>query len=63
MTLEQLRMLVAIADAGGILSAAEKLHKTQPTISVGMKNLEDELGLQILSRESYRASLTAAGKT
>lgn len=62
MTLEQLRMLVAIADAGGILSAAESLHKTQPTISVGMKNLEDELGLQILSRESYRASLTPAGK-
>jgi DNA-binding transcriptional LysR family regulator len=62
MTLEQLRMLVTIADAGGILAAADKMNKTQPTISVAMKKLEDELGLQILSRESYRVSLTPAGE-
>ncbi|HKL27413.1 MAG TPA: LysR family transcriptional regulator [Desulfuromonadales bacterium] len=62
MTLEQLRMLVTIADVGGILSAAEKLHKTQPTISVAMKKLEEEMGLKILSRDAYRASLTSAGE-
>jgi DNA-binding transcriptional LysR family regulator len=54
--------MVTIADAGGILAAAEKLHKTQPTISVAVKKLEDELGLQLLSRDSYRASLTPAGE-
>jgi DNA-binding transcriptional LysR family regulator len=63
MTLEQLKMLVAIADSGGILAAAEALHKTQPTVSIAIRKLEDELGLQILSRESYRASLTSAGET
>ena len=63
MTLEQLKMLVTIADAGGILAAAEKLHKTQPTVSVGIKKLEEELGLKIFSRDSYRASLTPAGET
>ena len=63
MTLEQLKMLVSIADAGGILAAAEKLHKTQPTVSVGIKKLEEELGLRIFSRDSYRASLTPAGET
>ncbi len=62
MTLEQLRMLVAIAEGGGMLSAAEQLHKTQPTISIAMKKLEDELELQILSRDGYRARLTAAGE-
>ena len=63
MTLEQLKMLVAIADSGGILAAAESLHKTQPTVSVAIRKLEDELGLQLLSRDSYRASLTPAGAT
>jgi DNA-binding transcriptional LysR family regulator len=62
MTLEQLKMLVTIADLGGILAAAEKLHKTQPTVSVAIKKLEDELGLQILARDSYRAKLTPAGE-
>jgi DNA-binding transcriptional LysR family regulator len=61
-TLEQLKMLVTIADVGGILAAADRLHKTQPTVSVAIKKLEEELGLQILSRDSYRASLTPAGE-
>lgn len=62
MTLEQLRMLVTIADAGGVLAAADVLHKTQPTVSVAMRKLEDELGVTILFRDRYRASLTPAGE-
>ena len=62
MTFEQLRMLVAIADTGGVLAAAESLHRTQPTVSVAIRKLEDELGVSIISRESYRASLTPAGE-
>ena len=62
MTLDQLKILVMIADQGGILAAAEKLNKTQPTVSVSIKKLEDELGLQVLDRDSYRASLTPAGE-
>jgi len=62
MTLDQLKMLVTIADAGGILAAAEALHKTQPTVSVAMRKLEDELGVTILFRDRYRASLTPAGE-
>lgn len=62
MTLEQLRVLVMIADTGGILAAAEALHKTQPTVSVAIRKLEDELDVQLLSREGYRAKLTPAGE-
>lgn len=61
MTLEQLKMLVKIADAGGILAAADSLNRTQPTVSVAIRKLEDELGVALLARDSYRASLTAAG--
>lgn len=61
MTLDQMRMLVMIADTGSVLAAAKKMHRTQPTISVGLKKLEDELGVKLLDRSSYRATLTSAG--
>jgi DNA-binding transcriptional LysR family regulator len=62
MTLEQLKMLVKIADCGGVLAAAESLHKTQPTVSVAIKKLEEEFSLQLLARDRYRARLTPAGE-
>jgi len=62
MTLEQLRMLAKIAETGGVLAAAEALHKTQPTVSVAIRKLEEEFSLQLLSRDGYRASLTPAGE-
>ncbi len=62
MTLDQLRMLVKIEETGSVLAAAESLRRTQPTVSVAIRKLEDELGLQLLSREQYRARLTPAGE-
>lgn len=62
MTLDQLKMLVQIADTGSVLAAAEALCRTQPTVSVAIRKLEDELNLQLLDRRHYRASLTAAGE-
>jgi len=61
MTLDQLKILVAIADQGSVLAAAQSLYRTQPTISVLLRKLEDELNLQLLDRHSYRATLTAEG--
>jgi DNA-binding transcriptional LysR family regulator len=62
MTLDQLRILVQIADTGSLLAAAEALHRTQPTLSVGIRKLEDELGFSLLARDQYRARLTPSGE-
>ena len=62
MTLDQMRMLVQIAESGSVLAAAENLHRTQPTVSVAIRKMEEEFDLQILDRDSYRARLTPAGE-
>lgn len=61
-TLDQLRMLVKISETGSVLAAAGALYRTQPTVSVAIKKLEEELGVSLLSRDGYRASLTSEGK-
>lgn len=62
MTLDQLKSLQAIVEGGSLRVAAQNLHRTQPTISVAIKNLEDELGLKIFDRNHYRNKLTPQGK-
>ncbi len=62
MTLDQLEALQAIAESGSFRAAAEKLAKSQPALSISIKNLEDELGLMIFDRSQYRPTLTPAGE-
>ena len=42
MTLDQIKVLSAIAQTGSFRDAAELLHRTQPTLSVVTRNLEKE---------------------
>lgn len=64
MTLQQLRYLVGIVDAGlNITAAAERLFTSQPGISKQLRLLEDELGLQLFARKGKSLSgITPAGK-
>ena len=62
MTLDQLKSLQAIVEGGSLKAAAQQLHRTQPTISVAIKNLEQELGVTLFDREQYRNTLTPQGK-
>lgn len=62
MTLDQLETFIAIAKEGGLRAASKVLHKTQPTLSAGIKNLEEELGVTLLDRDSYRVKLTEQGE-
>lgn len=61
MTLEQLRMMLAVGRLGSLKLAGEALHKTQPAISQGIKHLEHQVGVVLFSREGYRLALTEAG--
>lgn len=62
MTYEQLLVLRAIVTTGTFRGAAEKLNKSQSAISHMLKNLENDTGITLLSREKYRPTLTTAGK-
>ncbi|MGI9308689.1 MAG: LysR family transcriptional regulator, partial [Gammaproteobacteria bacterium] len=63
MTLQQLRYLLGIADSGlNITAAAERLFTSQPGISKQLKQLEQELGIQLFTRKGKSlASITPAG--
>lgn len=48
--IQHLRFLVAVVDYGGVIKAAERLHLSQPSISSGLKALEQELGGTLFDR-------------
>lgn len=61
-TLRQLEFLCAVADNGSFSKAAEACHVTQPTLSAAIKEVEGQLGVQLIEREARGASLTQAGE-
>ena len=50
MNIQQLRYVVAIANSGTFREAASKLFVSQPSLSVAIKDLEQELNFQIFTR-------------
>src|ERR1700720_4612081 len=63
MELRHLRYFVAIAEAGSLTVAAErKLHTSQPSLSRQIRDLEDEVGAQLLTRRARGIELTPAGR-
>jgi LysR family hydrogen peroxide-inducible transcriptional activator len=62
MTLTELRYIVAVARERHFGRAAEASHVSQPTLSVAIKKLEDELGVTIFERGSNEISVTPIGE-
>ena len=56
MTLTELRYIVALAHEGNFSRAAESCSVSQPTLSVAIARLEDELGVQLFERGNRRAA-------
>jgi DNA-binding transcriptional LysR family regulator len=61
--LEDIQIFVAVADAGGVSSAARRLGVSKSIVSRSLFRLESELGVQLLARTTRGASLTEAGMT
>lgn len=61
MTLQQLRFLIAVAEAGSINAAAQHLYTAQSNISSAIKGLEQELDIEIFTRSSRGVMLTNEG--
>jgi DNA-binding transcriptional LysR family regulator len=63
MELRQLRYFATVAREQNFTRAAAKLHVAQPALSRQVKQLEEELGVELLARNKRGVTLTSAGKT
>ena len=61
MTLQQLRYAIAVADNGSMNEAAKKLFISQPSLSGMIKDLEEELDIQIFLRSNRGILITPEG--
>ncbi len=60
-TLDQLRILKAIASEGSFKRAADTLYVSQPAVSLQVQNLEKQLNVPLFDRGGRKAQLTEAG--
>ncbi len=61
-TLKQLRGFVAIAELGSFAEACERLHLSQPALSIAIRNMEEAVGGQLLARSTRAVELTPEGE-
>jgi LysR family transcriptional regulator, hca operon transcriptional activator len=63
MELRHLRYFVAVAEAGSMsVAAGRSLHTSQPSLSRQIRDLEDEIGAQLLTRGARGIAVTPAGR-
>lgn len=62
MELKQMLYFKTIVEEGTISKAAQVLHIAQPPLSIQLKQLEDELGVQLLKRGHRKIEMTPAGR-
>lgn len=62
MTITQLEYVVAVATYKSFVAAAERCFVTQPTLSMQIQKLEDELGVRLFDRNKHPIGITALGE-
>jgi len=62
MTLNQLKYLITINECGNITLASKKLNLSQPSLTMQIKKLEDELGVKIFNRKNKPFIVTELGQ-
>lgn len=63
MTLQQLKYVVAVAEAGTITEAADRLYISQPSLTNAIHELEKEMHIQIFNRTNKGISLSKEGES
>ncbi|PJN21090.1 LysR family transcriptional regulator [Kitasatospora sp. CB02891] len=61
-TLHELQCFDAVVSEGGFQAAAERLHRSHPSVFAAVGKLERQLGLTLLDRSGYRVRLTGTGQ-
>lgn len=61
--LQTLRAFVAVAREGSVSRAAERLHLTQPAVSLKLKQMQDRLAMTLFRRNPHGLTLTADGRS
>lgn len=62
MTLQQIKYALTIADCGSMNEAAKELFISQPSLSEAVKELEQEIGLEIFLRSNRGIIITPEGE-
>lgn len=62
MTIDNMRILIAVYETGSVTKAAEKLFLSQPSVSIAIKTLETEYGQIIFERYSRHLKITPFGE-
>jgi DNA-binding transcriptional LysR family regulator len=62
LTLDQVRVFLAVADAGSFTKAAKRLNRAQSAVTYGIQKLEAQFGIPLFDRTAYRPVLTEAGQ-
>lgn len=62
LTLDQIKLFLAVIDEGSFSGAARKLRRAQSAVTYGIGKLEEQVGLALFDRTSYRPGLTEMGR-